>query len=51
MESTEFQTRADALIRDPALGYDQRIRQLAALATELMPYPELSDDCQEATSG
>ncbi len=48
MESTEFQTRADALIRDPALGYDQRIRQLAALATELMPYPEISADCREA---
>ena len=48
MESTELGERALSLIRDGALGYDQRLRALAALAGEAVPYPELSDQCREA---
>ena len=44
----EFQARARALVQDGTLGYDQRLRQLAALATEALPYPDLSPDCREA---
>ena len=45
---TEFQTRAQGLVQDRALGYDQKLRRLAALATEALPYPELSEACHEA---
>jgi YjjI family glycine radical enzyme len=48
MEMTEFQERARTLVHDPTLGYDQRLRRLAALATEALPYPALSADCREA---
>ncbi len=45
---TEFQTRASELVGDGALGHDQKLRKLAALATEALPYPELSEECREA---
>ena len=45
---TEFQERARTLVHDPSLGYDQRLRRLAALATDALPYPALSDACREA---
>jgi len=48
MESTEFQTRTEAIVRDKTLGYDQKLRSLAALATETLPYPNISDACAEA---
>jgi len=48
MEMAELRTRATALVRDPALGYDQKLRRLAALATEAIEYPTLSDECTEA---
>lgn len=48
MDMSEFQMRAQALTQDTALGYDQKVRGLAALATEALPYPELSPDCREA---
>jgi YjjI family glycine radical enzyme len=48
MESTEFQSRARSLVQDGSLGYDQKLRKLAALATEALPYPEVSDDCRAA---
>jgi YjjI family glycine radical enzyme len=48
MDMTEFQTRASALTQDLTLGYDQKVRMLAALATEALPYPELSPPCREA---
>lgn len=48
MDLDELQTRARELVQDPALGYDQRVRRLAALATEALPYPALSDECREA---
>ncbi|MGD9996997.1 MAG: YjjI family glycine radical enzyme [Ilumatobacteraceae bacterium] len=48
MEMLEMQLRARSLARDPTLGYDQRLRRLAALAVEAIPYPTVSDDCREA---
>ena len=43
-----MQTRATELVRDGALGYDQKLRRLAALATEAVAYPTLSSPCREA---
>ena len=48
MELNELQVRASELVRDAGLGYDQKLRQLAALATDALPYPELSDECRAA---
>ena len=48
MDMNELQTRAQSLTRDVTLGYDQKVRLLAALATEALPYPDLSDACREA---
>lgn len=48
METIEFQTRATEIMRDGTLGYDQKIRHLAALANEVVPYPEVSQACREA---
>lgn len=48
MEMQEFQSRARALVQDRTLTYDQRLRRLAALATEALPYPALSAECREA---
>jgi len=44
----EFQDRARTLVRNTRSTYDQKLRQLAALATEALPYPELSPACAEA---
>jgi YjjI family glycine radical enzyme len=44
----EFQERARTLVRSATLSYDQKLRQLAALATESLPYPALSAACAEA---
>ncbi|MEI7547496.1 MAG: YjjI family glycine radical enzyme [Actinomycetota bacterium] len=46
----EFETRASALVQDGTLGYDQKLRRLAALATESLPYPIISEACAEALS-
>lgn len=48
MEMAEFQSHAQSLVQDGTLGYDQKIRRLASLAAEALPYPELSDECREA---
>ena len=40
--------RARELVQDHTLAYDQKLRRLAALATEVLPYPELSDACAAA---
>ena len=48
MEMTEFEVRATELVRDGALGYDQKLRRLATLATEVLPYPTLSEPCRAA---
>ncbi|HEX2705853.1 MAG TPA: glycyl radical enzyme domain-containing protein, partial [Candidatus Lustribacter sp.] len=44
----QFETMASAITRDPATGYDQKVRRLAALALSVLPYPALSADCCEA---
>ena len=44
----EFRSRAESIVRDGALGYDQKLRRLAGLATEAIEYPVLSDACREA---
>ena len=43
MELTEFETRAQRLVRDGALGDDQKLRRLAPLTTEVLPYPHVSE--------
>jgi hypothetical protein len=48
MDINEFETRAHQLVTDRTLGYDQKLRRLAALATDALPYPILSEDCAEA---
>jgi YjjI family glycine radical enzyme len=48
MEMTELQARVSELVRDGALGYDQKLRRLAMLATDALPYPDVSEECQEA---
>lgn len=48
MEWSDFLRQADAVTRSPALGYDAKLRRLAALATNALPYPELSPACAEA---
>lgn len=48
MDMSEFQTRARSLVGDATLGYDQKLRALAQLAVEALPYPPLSEDCRQA---
>ena len=48
MEMTEFEMRVGELVRDGSLGYDQKLRRLAAIATEALPYPDLSEPCRQA---
>jgi YjjI family glycine radical enzyme len=46
MES--FRSEAEKLVRSRAIGYDQKLRRLATLADNALPYPELSPLCAEA---
>ncbi len=48
VEITELTVRATELVQDPALAYDQKLRRLAVLATEALPYPAISEACAEA---
>jgi hypothetical protein len=48
MDINEFETRAHQLVTDRTLGYDQKLRRLATLATDALPYPILSEDCAAA---
>jgi YjjI family glycine radical enzyme len=48
MELSELTSRATELVRDATLSYDQKVRRLATLATEALPYPSVSDDCAAA---
>ncbi len=48
MDMNELETRAAALVQDGELSYDQKLRRLAALATEALPYPVISEACEEA---
>jgi YjjI family glycine radical enzyme len=44
----KFASEVEQVITSPALGYDQKLRRLAALAVAALPYPELSPLCAEA---
>ncbi len=46
MES--FRDEAEKLVTSRALGYDQKLRRLASLADNALPYPGLSPLCAEA---
>jgi len=48
VEITEAAVRAQELVQDCTLAYDQKLRRLAALATEAVPYPALSQECAAA---
>lgn len=48
MDVNEFETRAHDIVADGSLGYDQKVRRLAGLATEMLPYPIISEACAEA---
>ena len=48
MDIHELSSRATDIVRDGSLAHDQKVRRLAALATESIPYPALSDECREA---
>lgn len=48
MDHAEFQSRAQSLVGDVTLGYDQKLRALAQLAVEALPYPTISEDCRLA---
>jgi len=48
MDMAEFETRARELVHDDQLGYDQKLRRLAMLATDALPYPDISEACREA---
>ncbi len=48
MDVTELEGLATAVVRDGALGYDQKVRRLAALVTDVLPYPHVSKRCREA---
>lgn len=43
-----FRAEAEQLVTSRAIGYDQKLRRLATLADNALPYPELSPLCAEA---
>lgn len=45
---SELQMRAQDVVRDRTLTYDQKLRRLAALSNEALPYPALTAECREA---
>lgn len=48
MDLTQLQHDADAIVTSRTLGYDQKVRRLAGLAVEALPYPALSAATREA---
>ncbi len=48
MSDPAFVTAATEIVGSRALGYDQKVRRLAALAVAALPYPALSPACAEA---
>ena len=48
MDGTELEALATAVARDGTLGYDQKLRRLAVLATDAVAYPDLSESCRQA---
>ena len=50
-ELNEIREAARHLITTPHLSYRQRLYQLALFAEELIPYPKLSSEAEEALAG
>jgi YjjI family glycine radical enzyme len=48
MDIEELTERAAELVQSTTLSYDQKLRRLATLATEALPYPAISDACAAA---
>ena len=48
MEMTELRSLVRGVVESGTLGYDQKLRRLAMLATDALEYPELSDACAAA---
>jgi YjjI family glycine radical enzyme len=48
MDIEELTERATELVQSGTLSYDQKLRRLAALATEVLPYPDISSECAAA---
>lgn len=48
MEMETFLGEAEALVTSRVIGYDQKVRRLAALAANALPYPTISAACAEA---
>ncbi|MEA4944221.1 MAG: YjjI family glycine radical enzyme [Propionicimonas sp.] len=48
MSAAQFQQDVENVVTNPAIGYGQRVRHLATLADNQLPYPALSDACRQA---
>lgn len=48
MDAHQLAADAEAILTSEALGYDQKLRQLASLATSAVPYPDLSPQARIA---
>ncbi len=48
MDIEELTERATELVQSRTLSYDQKLRRLATLATEALPYPDISAECAAA---
>ncbi len=48
MKIEELNERASELVQSATLSYDQKLRRLAALATEVLAYPTISEACRQA---
>jgi YjjI family glycine radical enzyme len=48
MDIEELTERATELVQSGTLSYDQKLRRLATLATEVLPYPDISAACATA---
>jgi len=48
MDIEELSGRATEVVQSPTLSYDQKLRRLAALATDALPSPAISDACAAA---
>ncbi len=48
MDLESLRTEAEKIVTSRSLGYDQKLRRLAALADNALPYPPLSPLCAEA---
>lgn len=46
-----FQTSISEITRSPVLTYRQRLHQLALMAEEMLPYPKLSSEAEQALAG